>query len=208
MKAFVSGSNNEFFGNFEIQSEQELTEELKKFLVSNPMVPKFSYIEMESKTWTIVNLDPLQLVSGIIREEIVKNKKNNTNRKKALLYLLSIPVLFIIGIAIILINIQPTDLRRETNMYQDSNESEKTKQESPTQNYGSPESQFTQYQKDRMGPNYDIVNVIMNLHKVDGKRMVYKGFYTFQIRGTTHKDTSFFFANFENGRLTGWLPDK
>ncbi len=82
MKAFVSGSNNEFFGNFEIQSEQELTEELKKFLVSNPMVPKFSYIEMESKTWTIVNLDPLQLVSGIIREEIVKNKKNNTNRKK------------------------------------------------------------------------------------------------------------------------------
>ena len=144
----------------------------------------------------------------INKSKIMENNDAEKAKNERLFYRMSIAILSIIVAAFISFNIWPTNLPRKTNMYQDSNESEKTKKESSTQNYGSPESQFTQFQVDRMGPNYEILKVIMNLHKVDGNRIVYKGFYTFQIRGTTYKNKSFFFANFENGRFTGWLPDK
>ena len=227
MRAFVFKSNSEFLAKFEIQNEQTLPEELKKFLVSHPMVPKFSYLEVEGKTLTILNLDPLQLVSGIVREEqsnprnkeqnergevmstsieeIVIEEKNITNRKKVLLYLLSIPALFLIGLAIIIFYIQPPETKRRVSEASDNIVSKKNVS---TPNYGSPESQFLKFQTERMGPNYDIVNVVINLYKVDGEQAFYKGFYTFKIRGTTRTDTGFFHAAFKNGRFIGWNPDR
>lgn len=81
MKAFVFKPTNEFFGKFVIRSEQALPEELKKFLVSHPTVPKFAYLEVESKAWTILSLDPLQLVSGIVRQEQSKPRNKEQNER-------------------------------------------------------------------------------------------------------------------------------
>ena len=85
----------------------------------------------------------------------------------------------------------------------------KISQESSNNSYKpTPESQFLNFQKSRMGPSYDVLNVVMNVKKVEGSRVTYSGFYTYKINGTSHEDVSFFTAVFENGQFQGWLPNR
>lgn len=81
MKVFVFQPTNDFIGKFDVQNEQALSEGLKKFLANRPEVPRFAYVEVEGKAWTILSLDPLRIASGIIRREQA-NRSNQEEKEK------------------------------------------------------------------------------------------------------------------------------
>jgi hypothetical protein len=64
MKAFIFKPSNEFIGKLSVTSNDQLPDELKKFLAHAGPVPAYSYVEMSGRTWTVTGQEPLQLQEG------------------------------------------------------------------------------------------------------------------------------------------------
>jgi hypothetical protein len=104
-----------------------------------------------------------------------------------------------------------TKLQTQLNSITPSTKSSET-QISRTTSRKSPEEQFTDFQKKRMGSNVNITNVTMKIKSKNENKILYEGFYQHQLnlKGLigAKKETAFFTAIFVDGKMTEWIPTR
>jgi hypothetical protein len=69
MTAFIFRASNDFHGKIKISDFSDLQRGIKAFSIQKGPIPEFSFIEVQGKTWTILDSDSLEMVEGRVSRE-------------------------------------------------------------------------------------------------------------------------------------------